>query len=1184
MTEAANPAAAAARLTVHGRYGADVGFELDSGSSLGVYLRRQPGSASHYADNEAVWLVWTDAAGRMQLQVPARVRHCDRVGVRVQFEAGQPAPLIEQVLALVPRKTLADGAGPDPAERAVVLVVDAIRSDFVAACRALIDASASALERPDTAALPSGASPAESARQLRARREAVEQDFRRRLTLPWRQPAAARESAAPALANDGDMRAWLAGRVAARALERSCEPTWKPLRQWLRSLLDGRPGPAADALSVVAVIDALAQSLNAAELDPALQDRMLQLAGSSGSFELSRCYDRLAQAMQRAGIRDDRSPAEAPAPAAAGAAAAGRPPRDIDPTQAWIALRGLGATPAPGVDPKLLAGGGAIADSMLLRAAGEVLAAPGSAAEFRARLEQRARQLSGNRRAMLEWRQHEAIDLCTRLHCAIEDDELLPAGFRERCRLLLKPLLAMELQGEGFDACVPAMRRLLALVEFASELCASRSDPATQRIRSALDAEIDALAHAAGWSAGELEAACERIDPLLQRARAASQAAEKRVLDACAGQQRMADARDQVRQAFARMFAGQQLPQVLALVLERRLATTLVPILLRTGPEGAEWRVAIGRVKLLYDALRQAAAGHPASDPERHLGWLREACAGPPDEQILARCLARIGSALGGTAVPWVAFDDTMARGPDEADAAAADAQAAALAATVQVGDWLVQQQSPGEEPRAVKLAWRAADGSRCVFVNRLGQKTDELDAGAFGRALVAGSLRRAPHADCDLCARAWMRAIGERHAALAAQATLDPVTGLVDRRELQRRLHTWLVAPRRIPLLLVWIRVDGLPAIDAGAEAALLADFAALLQQHASGCGYAARAAADAFVLVLQDLPLAQAERRAQDCFEQAVALPFELDEGPLALALNMGLAGADVATASIERLLGEAQQACAAAQALGRGRWQPHQAETTVLSRMRDAALWVRRIDEALPTGGLVLYGQRASPLVAGEPDYIEVLLRMRSADGVVAPGEFAVAVERYGQIAAMDRHILQELIPALRRMGRRNRARIAFNISVRNLVDPEFTDEIVEALRQQPVPLDQLCVELSAVALRQQLDEALPGMHRLAAAGLALALEGFDANWSWSGGLEALPFDVVKVPAALLRGPADDRTGLRLVRSMNAIAHLLGKRTVAEQVADAATLDAVRAAGFDHAQGFHLGAPVPLADLLN
>ncbi len=71
---------------------------------------------------------------------------------------------------------------------------------------------------------------------------------------------------------------------------------------------------------------------------------------------------------------------------------------------------------------------------------------------------------------------------------------------------------------------------------------------------------------------------------------------------------------------------------------------------------------------------------------------------------------------------------------------------------------------------------------------------------------------------------------------------------------------------------------------------------------------------------------------------------------------------------------------------------------------------------------------------------------------------------------------------------------------------------------------------------------------------------------------------------MPAALLRGPADDRTGLRLVRSMNAIAHLLGKRTVAEQVADAATLDAVRAAGFDHAQGFHLGAPLPLADLLN
>lgn len=1188
MTDAANPAATGPtsppRLTVHGRYGADVGFELDSGSSLGVYLRRLPGSASHYADNEAVWLVWTDAEGRMQLQVPARVRHCDRVGVRVQFEAGQTAAQIEAVLALIPRKTLADGAGPDPAERAVVLVVDAIRSDFVGACRALVDATANALERPDAPPLPSGASASASAQQLRARREAVEQDFRRRLTLAWRPPTAGREPpAAQPLASDGEMRAWLAGRVAARALERSCEPTWKPLRQWLRSLLDGRPGPAADALSVVAVVDALAQSLHAAELDPALQDRMLHLAGSTGGFELSRCYDRLAQAMQRAGIRDDRSPAAAPAPAAADS----RPPARtattvIDPTRAWAVLRSLGATPAEGVDPKLLAGGGAIADSMLLRAAGEVLATPGAAPEFRARLEQRARQLSGNRRATLEWRQHEAIDLCTRIHSAIEDDPLSPEGFRERCRLLLKPLLAMELQGEAFDACVVSTRRLLALVEFASELCASRSDPTTQRLRSALDGEVEALAHAASWSAAELDAACERIDPLLQRARAASVAAEKRVLDACAGQQRMADARNQVQQAFARLFAGQQLPQVLALVLERRLATTLLPILLRAGPDGPEWRVAIGRVKLLYDALRQAAAGHPAGDPERHLGWLREACAGPPDEQILARCLARIGNALAGNAVPWVAFDDTMARGPDDPAAAAADPRAAALAAAVRIGDWLVQQPA-GEASRGVKLAWRAADGSRCVFVNRLGQKTDELDAAGFGAALVAGSLRPVAHADVDLCARAWMRVLGERHAALAAQATHDPATGLVDRRELQRRVHAWLVAPQRVPLLLAWIRIDGLPATDAAAEARLLGDFAELLRRHAAGCGYAARPAADAFVVALQGLPVVEAERRAHACFEQAKALGFELDDEPLALALNMGLAVADVATASVERLLGDAEQACISAHAAGRGHWQQHQAETTVLARMREAALWVRRVDEALPTGGLVLYGQRASALAEGGPDYIEVLLRMRTEDGVVAPGEFAVAVERYGQIAAMDRHILQELIPALRRMPARSQARIAFNMSARNLVDPEFVDEIVDALRQQPVPLPQLCVEVSAVALRQQLDEARDGLRRLSAAGLALALEGFDANWSWSE-LENLPFDVIKVPAAMLRSPGGDRTGLRLVRSMNAIAHLLGKSTVAEQVGDQATLEAVRAAGFDHAQGYHLGAPLPLADLLN
>lgn len=1197
--------APASRLTVHGRYGADPGFVLDSGSVLGVYLARLPGTSNNYAENEAVWLCWTDADNRMVLQVPARVRHADVSGVRVQFEAGHAAQ-VEQVLALVPRKALADGAGARPAERAITLIIDAIRSDFVGACRTLIEALAHALDTADgdTDGTTIGAqlTRREAAQQLRTQKVVVEQEFRRRLTHAWRQPvaaaatASAHSAAPPALINDGEMRAWLAGRLASRKLERSCQASWKPLRQFVQPLLLGRTGIHVEALSVTAVIDALAQSLNAAELDPGLQDLALQRASEPPGLDIPLRYRRLLQALQRAGVRTDATdgaPAPTPDSAAPSPATNMRraPAPPLQPALAWTTLRQMSLPLAEGVDPNLLAGGGPIADSMLLRAAADVLGTPGptTATELRARLLQRARRLAGNPRAALEQRQHAAIDLIARMHAELDRDPLLPNGFRERCRPLLRPILAMELQGDALAQASASARQLLGLIEFASELVSSRTDPVTQRLRASVDAEVDALARAPSWSAAELAAVCERLEPLLQRPRAASLASEKRVVETCEGQQRMTDARAQLQRELARLFAGQPLPQALLVVIERRLSATLLPVLLRAGLEGGEWQVAFGRLKLLHDALRQAASGHPCTDVQRHLGWLRDACGGPSDERVLERCLAHIEAALGGAAVPLTTF-------------AAAEPQAAApvaptnganppgALASLKVGDWLTQS-TPGAQPRALRLAWRAPDGGRFVFVNRLGQKIDEIDAAVLQRELAEGSARVAGRVGSDFAARAWRHMLIGRHRDLIDQATLDAVTGLLNPRELERRLHAWLVAPERAPLLLLWFEVAQFDAVSrthgGAAGDQLLVEFAELLSRHLApgpGVRYAARIDVDQFVAVLQDVPLAQAERLAHACFDRACALELTFDDSELRLLPTMGMVAADAATASIERLLADARRACATAGSSGPGRWHRHQSDSSVLERMRDAANWVRRVDEALPAGGLVLYGQRAQGLAANrQAEYIEVLLRMRTVDGMIAPGESAVAVERYGQIAAMDRHIVQELASALTRAQPHRNLRIAFNVSACNLIDGEYVDEVIETLRRQPVPLRQLCIEVSESALLAQIDGARDGLQRLADAGFSLVLDNAGSGAAALGQLSGLPFDLIKVGGAYLRDITRSAADRALVRSINEIAHLHGKRTLAEHVEEQAALDELRALGFDYAQGYLMGQPVPLAELL-
>ncbi|HWS24931.1 MAG TPA: DUF1631 family protein, partial [Xanthomonadales bacterium] len=1095
----------------------------------------------------------------------------------------------------------------------------------VDACRGLLDAVRSAIDA-GAASAPDAANelpPELAAAQLRALGPTIEDEFRRRLTQPWRTPMAGdsaprRDAAALQLVGNGEMRAWLTGREASRALGRVCDPAWRPLRALLEFALRGRAQSNPDALGVTAVVDALAHALSVAGLDAGLQDLILHAAGQPQSLDLAGRYERLWLALRRAGIQTEsaankaaakQSTVAAPAPSEpAGTASAGASSKAAstqpaaappmigfaapDPASAWSALRRIGTAVAPGVDPNLLAGGGAVADAVLLRAAGELLGARDgtTATEFRARLQQRARHLAGDAGAPLEQRQHDAVDLVARIHEALDEDPLLPAGFRERCRPLLRPILAAELQGEGIGEAGAPLRRLLSLVEFGSALFASRQDPMTNKLRDTLDDELATLTRTQPWSKPQLEASCERLEALLQRHRAASQAGEKRVVDACEGQQRIADARAHVQRELSELFADSKLPPGLIETLARQLASTMLPLLLRAGPEAAQWQEMLGRLQQLQAALQRAPGAPANGDSARHLEWLHQTCAGSSDEAALGRCLDGIEAALQGKPVSWPAEQGS---GEPLSAATGAPMGSERRLATLQLGDWL-SLEDPGQPARLLKLAWRASDASRFVLVNRLGQKAEEIDGAALQAKLDSGSARMVEQGDADLAERAWRRMLIGRHNDLAVQATRDPLTGLLDRRELERHLHAWLVATERAPMLLLWIGIDHLRLVNQSHGMAagdhLLCEVAATLQrylQDSRDCqGIVARVAGDEFVVVLQGLPAAQAERIAVAMFDQASALDLNYEGNRLRLSLSMGMVPVDAASASIERLLADAERACDAAKESGRGRWYRYQSDDALLSQMRESADWVRRLDESLQSRGLLLYGQRAVWLGStGErkPDYIEVLLRMRTSDGVASPGEFIIAAERYGQIAAVDRYVLQELARQLQQVGSVGNLRIAFNISARNIIDAAFVDEIIEILRQQPVPLQQLCVELTETAAIQQIEDAGVGMRKLAAAGLSLVLDDFGSGWSSYQYLRRLPFDVVKVDGAFIRDitrTAEDRA---LASSINEIAHLLGKQTVAEHVEDQATLDAVRAIGFDYAQGYLIGKPVPLSELL-
>lgn len=1204
----------------------DTGMELAGAEGRRLDLRRVGGEGLRYENNQRLLIRCLDASGSVLLETYARVGHADRAGMRLILEGPDAEALALRIRSWLPA-TWSDPDGVPASEAATprpasmrALVATLIASEVPEVCRRLLDRVRDGLPAAvDSGALQLGWITRRGAlQQIDAARGLVPDAVAKRLARAWQnEPSRAPRSAKLELVADRDMELWLEARETGRRLERRVEEAWRSLELLLRAVT-ACEGGHPDHLSPTAIAEALLRSLDESGMEPVLQRHVLGIAASGHTLGLEALFDRCSQALRRAGVQAVETLPVGPTPGRkpSGAAASTGPsanappggPRASEdraraapldfrsaelalaktPAEAWSTLRQLSALhrrPAGG-QPSAEAAAPAPPDTLLL-AAMDAWNAAGQGAQ--STLLDHVRAQAGGWSAPLSARQYAAVELVSQLLGVIDEDPLLRAECKALCRQLMRPLLASELTEAGLAESMAPLRELLSLLEFGDAWCAERSDPRAAVVRAAMDAEVARLAARPRLDRDELEAACARLRTQLERQRRASVASEERVIEACAGQQRLLAARARVTLEIERIFAGSMQPLALIELVPIGLVPALIPVMLREGPDSSAWRRQVSALTGLDEALHRAAAGQIVDDWPTHFEWLRTTCEGASEDPKVRTWLSEIELALQGRAVPSAPFD----RSP--ADAAKLAVQAppalARAIAALAVGDWVHIEEANGQH-RLAKLVWRAPDASRFVFVNRLGHKQAEHSGAELAVALGSGTLRILGQSDADLAGRVWRRMLISQHDRLAARATRDPLTELPDRRELVRRLAIWIGASERSPLAVLWIGVDHLKIINQvhgmAAGDRILQTIATMLNRELGGHAEAffARVAGDEFVVCLFDSLQQEAARWAAALLDATAAIELECNGRRVRVSVSIGVVSADPSSLSIEGLLAEAERACDAAKDLGRGRYYEFNAGDERLNQMREAANWVGRVEESLQQRGFLLYGQKALALKDGRErdlDYIEVLLRMRTPEGIVHPGAFMVPAERYGQIAAIDRFVLQEIAHLLRRLGEGFPARLAFNVSARSIVDPAFIEEIIATLSRQPVPLPRIGIELTETAAIGDIEAAGAAMRRLADAGLTLVLDDFGSGWSSYQYLRRLPFDMVKVDGAFIRDIAHAEQDRALATSINEIAHLLGKRTVAEHVEDEVTLAQVRAIGFDHAQGYLIDRPRPLVELL-
>ena len=154
----------------------------------------------------------------------------------------------------------------------------------------------------------------------------------------------------------------------------------------------------------------------------------------------------------------------------------------------------------------------------------------------------------------------------------------------------------------------------------------------------------------------------------------------------------------------------------------------------------------------------------------------------------------------------------------------------------------------------------------------------------------------------------------------------------------------------------------------------------------------------------------------------------------------------------------------------------------------------------------------------------------------------------------------------------------ATIGINLSAAVMADPSTPQTVATALATWGIPAERVTLELTETALVNDAGTARSVMTRLHGLGCRLSIDDFGTGYSPFTYLRSFPLDELKIDQIFTRSLTSAEADRKIVASVIELAHAFGLKTVAEGVADEATLAYLRSAGCDLAQGWLLSRAMP------
>lgn len=214
----------------------------------------------------------------------------------------------------------------------------------------------------------------------------------------------------------------------------------------------------------------------------------------------------------------------------------------------------------------------------------------------------------------------------------------------------------------------------------------------------------------------------------------------------------------------------------------------------------------------------------------------------------------------------------------------------------------------------------------------------------------------------------------------------------------------------------------------------------------------------------------------------------------------------------------------------------------------------------------------------------DGVEALARWNHPrHGTLLPAVFIPVTERLGLIGDLTIQLAREAcqhVAQLRRDG--FKIDLSINLSPSLLTDASLLQQLDDCVTDSGLGGDHLILEITEGTRLEETGPVVETATRLRLKGIRLSMDDFGIGYSSLARLCSMPFSELKIDRLFVRQLENNQDVNTVVRLTVELAHQLGLNVCAEGVETRSTLEMLRAAGCDQAQGYLISAALSAAEL--